>query len=78
MLFSSLSLIMPAPLEIHVPISPTPNFFNRIHYLAASLRDAGGLAAESLIVVTVGEDQDPVDLAAQLPWARKYPIGGDG
>jgi hypothetical protein len=65
---------MPAPLEIHVPISPTQNFFNRIHYLAASLRDAGGLAAESLIVVTVGEDQDPVDLKAQLPWSRKYPI----
>ncbi|MFB3827551.1 MAG: hypothetical protein ACE15B_12330 [Bryobacteraceae bacterium] len=61
-------------LEIHVPISPTPNFLNRIHYLAASLKDAGGLARESSIVVTVGADQEPVDLSALLPWSRRYPI----
>jgi hypothetical protein len=72
--FSLNWLYMPVPLEIHVPISPTPNFFNRIHYLAASLEDVGGLAAESSIVVTVGEDQDPVDLTALLPWSRKYRI----
>lgn len=62
---------MPVPLEIHFP---TPNHFNRIHYRAASLRDAGGLVAENLIVVTVGEDQHPVDLAAESPWSRKSPI----
>ncbi len=59
-------------LEIHVPISPTPNFLNRVHYLAASLQRHGGRYAEAPIVVTVGEDREPFDLTAYLGWPKRY------
>jgi hypothetical protein len=69
--FSSSSV---SSLEIHVPISPTPLFLNRIHYLAASLKEYGGALRDSTIVVTVGADEEPRELERELPWSRKYPI----
>src|ERR1700751_4013181 len=63
-----------ADLEIHIPISPTDNFFTMVHYFAASLRQNGGRIANSQIVVTVGADQEAEDLSCKLPWSRHYPI----
>jgi len=61
-------------LEIHVPISPTPNFLNRVHYLAASLELHGGRFAHAPIVVTVGDDREPFDIEDYLGWPTRYNI----
>lgn len=60
--------------EFHVPISPTPDFLCRVHYLAASIDRWSGLRShEYRIVVTVGDAQQ-VDLDALCPWSRLYPL----
>jgi hypothetical protein len=60
--------------EFHIPISPTPDFLCRVHYLAASIaRNSGLREGEYRIVVTVG-DIERVDLAALCPWAAEYPL----
>lgn len=56
-----------------MPISPTPAFLTKVHYLAASVRRFGGALATSPIVVTVGGEQ-PVDLDATQPWARRLGV----
>jgi hypothetical protein len=63
-----------ASLEIHIPISPAPSFFTMIHYFAASLRLNGGTLADSRIIVSVGEDCEPYDIAVALPHLRDYDI----
>ncbi len=57
-------------LEVHVPISPREFFFNRVRYLAKSLRSLGGDLADSKIIASVGDPSPPVDLDELLPWAR--------
>jgi hypothetical protein len=59
--------------EIHVPISPTPQFFNQIRLLAASIRRFGGPLRNSRIVVTVGAEER-TDLVSQVPWSRDYGV----
>jgi hypothetical protein len=61
-------------LEIHVPISPTPFFFNRIHYLATSLQLNAGPLADTKIVVTIGADAEAFDPRERLPWSRHFNI----
>ncbi|MEA2737035.1 MAG: hypothetical protein QOH05_342 [Acetobacteraceae bacterium] len=58
-------------IEVHVPISPIPFFFNRVRYLAKSLRGLGGDFAHSKIIVTIGDASPPTDLDRLLPWARE-------
>lgn len=64
----------PAPVEFHVPISPNENFFTMVHYLAASLRVLGPPFSSCPIVITVGADCEPFDLAARNPWSFRYPL----
>lgn len=60
--------------EFHVPISPTPDFLCRIHYLCGSMRLFSGLREDEYrIVVTVGDAQR-VDLDALCPWTRDFPL----
>jgi hypothetical protein len=61
-------------LEIRVPISPTPDFFRRIHFMAASLRRLEGTVGPYVLVVCVGGDEEPGDLYAAQPWSRIYPL----
>lgn len=57
-------------LEIHIPISPRPFFFNRVRYIARSIRSLGADYANARVVVTVGDLAPPQDLDARMPWAR--------
>lgn len=60
--------------EFHIPISPTPDFLRRVHYLAASIgRNSGLRPDEYRIVVTVG-DHMPVDLEKLCPWTSDFPL----
>jgi hypothetical protein len=61
-------------LEIRVPISPTPDFLRRIHFMAASLRKIGGVLADHQFVICVGGDEEPRDLGEDLSWSKNYPI----
>lgn len=57
-------------LEVRVPISPRPHYFNRIRFLAASIRALGGPYSEVRTRVTVGEDVEPYDLYRENPWSE--------
>ena len=62
-------------LEIRIPISPTPFFFRRVHFLVASLRRLGGALADDLeFTVCVGGDVDPYNLYDAQPWSTRYPV----
>jgi galactoside O-acetyltransferase len=61
-------------LEIHVPISPTPSFFTMVACLAASVRAFAGDFSSVRLVVSVGEDCDPFDIAAAHPELAAFDI----
>lgn len=61
-------------LEIHIAIEPTAAALTRLRYLVASLTMYGGHLGGSSLVVTVGADEEPRDLDAELPWARSLPL----
>ena len=61
-------------LQIHIPISPTPSFFTMVQYLAASLRRYAGLFADARLIVSIGDDCEPFDIAAAYPQLAPYGI----
>ena len=61
-------------LEIHLAISPTPGFLNRLRYLFTSWQLYGNPGLSHRFVVTVGADQEPQDLTNQAPWIAAFPI----
>jgi hypothetical protein len=61
-------------LEVRVPISPTPDYFRRIHFMAAALRRMEDEIGAHLLVICVGGNTEPFDLHAAQPWSRNYPI----
>jgi hypothetical protein len=65
---------MSAWLEVRVPISPRDDYFNRIHFIARSVRSLGEEYANVRVRVTVGADQDPDDLDRRMPWANQAGI----
>lgn len=56
-------------LEIRVPISPKPYFFRQVECLYRSAQACGGLTGDVRMVVSVGEDIEPYDIAATQPWS---------
>jgi hypothetical protein len=54
--------------EVHIPISPTPTFFNMVQCLARSLRKFGGTFRGAPIVLTVGDREIEPGLEARYPW----------
>jgi hypothetical protein len=57
-------------LEIHVPISPRPTFFNMVRCLALSLRRNGGAYRDAPIIATAGDRVVDAKLAERLPWLK--------
>jgi hypothetical protein len=54
--------------EVHIPISPTPAFFNMVQCLALSIRKFGGICRDSPIILTVGDSTIDRTLEARYPW----------
>jgi hypothetical protein len=61
-------------LEVHIPIGPSPSFFNMIRYFAATLRQAGGAFSETRLIVSVGHDGERFDVGAAYPELARYGI----
>jgi hypothetical protein len=57
-------------LEIHIPISPTPTFFNMVRCFTQALRRCGGRYRNAPLILTVGDTEVDPALADRLPWLR--------
>jgi hypothetical protein len=61
-------------LEIRVAISPKPYFFRQVECLYRSAQACGGRTGHVRMVVSVGEDTEPYDIAATQPWSNENVI----
>ncbi len=60
--------------EVHVPISPTPTFFNMVQCLARSLREFGGACRDAPIILSVGDDAIDPSAADRRPWLEELGV----
>lgn len=58
-------------LEVRIPISPRPDYFNRVRVIAASIRE---FYPDARIRVTVGSPERARDLHEELPWSAALGI----
>lgn len=61
-------------IEVRIPISPVDHYFNRVHFIAHSIRALGGPYAKTRIRVSVGSSDPPFDLHQALPWSTRLGI----
>jgi len=61
-------------LEVRTTISPTPFFFRRIHFMAASLREVCGTQMNHELVVSVGGGDGTENFYRSQPWSSCYPL----
>jgi hypothetical protein len=61
-------------LEVHIPISPTPTFFNMVRCLTLSLRRFGGTFRQAPVHLTIGDATIDPGLADRYPWLRELGI----
>ncbi len=61
-------------LEVRIPISPTPDFFNRVRLIAHSIRALGAKYATTTFRVSIGADERPFDVHAAQPWSTSLGI----
>ena len=54
--------------EIHIPISPTPTFFNMVQCLTLSLRQFGGICRDAPVILTVGDSVNDPTISDRYPW----------
>jgi hypothetical protein len=62
------SIVRKPTVEIHIPISPTPVFFNMVQCLALSLRANGGIGRDAPIILTVGDATIDPTIERAYPW----------
>jgi hypothetical protein len=60
--------------EVHIPVSPTPTFFNMVQCLALSLRKFGGICRDAPIILTVGDGVIDPSIEAQYPWLKRLGV----
>jgi trans-aconitate methyltransferase len=58
-------------LEVRIPISPRPYYYNRVAIIALSVRQ---FYSDAIIRVTVGSDEVHRDLHSVLPWSEELGI----
>lgn len=68
------SFLKKPSLEIHIPISPTPYFFNMTHYLVSSLRRFGGDYNNARVILTIGDAEIDNGITELYPWIRKHGV----